>query len=507
MSKFDIVDEILGTDFTEKIGEDWTFAGVLIEYWEDVSRSWKASVTQTTYLKDYKKYVLPYLDDLPLKDCARENFDRCLELLPETKKKEGLTYNLGVERHIKWIIKKVLEAAEKNDVCPDILWGTDYSFPAEVTEETLNANELVKLRKSFQISEEANISCLILEDPQQSGENFGLALMFGLGLRNNEACGTKFGDIQPFLCDKNRYYMRIYSSTALGTNAERYGGKTSNMARFIPIPRKLLTLLFRRRELLYHLISDGKLKIDDESGQNKLDDLQINTFIDRLPIACRGEDFINPCSAKVLTQAAKKLLKTINLEQDILSLIDREFRRAGRTEDGIKEKEPTAYLFRRNLGTHLYLLGLNDSEIQYIMGHDIEDDNEERHFFRNEEKLYPIALKMEKRPIVNDINDREKKDMSGYWLAERNAYQEEIHIPVSEKLKKVIVTVEQREPLSNLQLRVSGPVKGKCEQFACETPLDETMSITKVYHDQYGKKTARLDSIRRKKCEEQESLS
>ena len=48
------------------------------------------------------------------------------------------------------------------------------------------------------------------------------------------------------------------------------------------------------------------------------------------------------------------------------------------------------------------MLGLNDNEIQYIIGHDIEDPDDERNFYRNEERLYPIALKMEERPIVNE---------------------------------------------------------------------------------------------------------
>lgn len=497
MNSDNIVHEILGTEFTEKIGEDWTFAGVLIEYWEDVCRHWSAPITKKTYLKDYKKYVLPYLNDLPLKDCSRSDFDRCLELLPKTKKEEGLAYNLGVERHIKWIIKKVLEAAEKNEVCPDILWGTDYSFSLDVTEETLNANELVKLRKSFLISEEVNIARMILWDHEQSGEKFGLALMFALGLRNNEACGIKFGDIQPFRCDGSRYYMRVYSSTAIDSNEERFGGKTGNMPRFIPIPGVLLRLLLRRRVYLYNLIVSGGTSINGRLEASVISDQEVEHLIDNLPIACNGDAYTVACSARVLTQAAKQLLKSVNVEQQILSLIDREFRRPGRTEDGIKEKEPTAYLFRRNLATHLYLLGLTESQIQYIMGHDIEDENEERSFFRNEEKLYAIALKMEERPIVNEVDSGHISEMKSSWLSERDICQAEVHIPVSSVGQRVVVTVEQREPLSNLTIKVKGPVEGYYEQYAYEAPIEETMSITQLYHNQYGRRIARVETLRR----------
>lgn len=503
MNNDNLVHEILGTEFTEKIGEHWTFAGVLIEYWEDISKYWRAESTRSSYLKDYKKYILPHLNELPLKDCDRANFDLCLELLPKAKRKEGLTYNLSTERHIKWIIKKVLEVAEKRGICPDVLWGTDYSFSEGDTEEKLNAEELVTLRKSFKISEEVNISHMILEDPEQSGEKIGLAQMFGLGLRNNEACGTKFGDIQAFRCDKSRYYMRVYSSTGYDSNEERFGGKTGNMGRFIPIPGALLSLLFRRREFLRRLIVSKKLSINDERADGVLDEQAIESFIDTLPIACMRESYTTACSARVLTQSAKQLLKSVNVEQQILSLIDREFRRQGRNEDGIKEKEPTAYLFRRNLGTHLYLLGLTDSEIQYIMGHDIEDDNEERSFFRNEEKLYPIALKMEKRPIVNETNTKKIKEMTSNWLHERDVCQEEVHIPVSAGDKKVVVTIEQREPLSKLEIKVKGPVEGSYEQFPYEAPIEETMTITPLYHAQYGRRIRKMESLRRSEATEE----
>ncbi len=34
-------------------------------------------------------------------------------------------------------------------------------------------------------------------------------------------------------------------------------------------------------------------------------------------------------------------------------------------------KDPTAYLFRRNFGTHLHILGLSEPEIEYVIAHDI----------------------------------------------------------------------------------------------------------------------------------------
>ena len=494
MTMDDVVDEILGNDNIEKIGNDWTFAGVLIEFWDDVSKNWKEERTGRSYLADYKRFVLPYVTDRPLKDCDREVFDNLMTRLPELRSKEGLITGLPQIRHFKWIIKKVLEAAEKNGVCPDILWGTDYNFPVSASEERLNSDELVKLRKSLAVEEEINIARLILEDPLEEGQKIGLALMFGLGLRNSEACWVKFGDVKPFVCDNSMYYMLVYSSGAFGAGGERFSGKSENMPRLVPIPNKLLSLIFERRKFLYELIERGEFLV---AGQAVTFDSceQIDDYIDRLTIACVDSDYSAACSSAVLTRTAKNLLKKVEVDQELLSLIDREFRRPGRTEDGIKEKEPTAYLFRRNLGTHLYLLGLNDSEIQYVMGHDIEEEGERRNFFRNEEKLYPIAKKMSKRPILNENSQNKGKEILLDWFSDRNVCEEEVHIPITEGLKKIVISIDQCEPGSSLDLIVDGSRNGTYEQYPCEDPLNETLNITFEYQREYERKIKRMSLI------------
>ena len=74
-------------------------------------------------------------------------------------------------------------------------------------------------------------------------------------------------------------------------------------------------------------------------------------------------------------------------------------------------KDPTAYLFRRNFGTHLHILGLSEPEIEYVIGHDIDDPYETRNEFVNEEKLFAIKQKMDRRPLVNsDLSELERID-------------------------------------------------------------------------------------------------
>lgn len=49
----------------------------------------------------------------------------------------------------------------------------------------------------------------------------------------------------------------------------------------------------------------------------------------------------------------------------------------------IDEKEVTTYLFRRNFATILYGLGLPLSDIQYYLGHDVEDTDTARNHYTN----------------------------------------------------------------------------------------------------------------------------
>ena len=59
----------------------------------------------------------------------------------------------------------------------------------------------------------------------------------------------------------------------------------------------------------------------------------------------------------------------------------------------LKEKEPTAYLLRRNYATQMCILGLTNAEMQYLMGHDVEDAYESRNEFVDSERIYIMYQK------------------------------------------------------------------------------------------------------------------
>ena len=482
-----MIDHLLTRRWTEKIDDKWTFPGAVIEFWADVSDRWRSEQTQRNYVKDYELFIFPYLQDKPLEECAREAFDEIIDQLPERKRNQDMVCQEYTIRHFRHLIKRVLDVAEQKGVCGNTLWGTVYALDHVDNEEELAQSEHVKLRKSLSAVEEVRCASELLEDPAQSGEHMGLALMYGAGLRNSEACGVNFGDIRPILEHGEDYTVWVYRTTAVGGNQERFGGKTGNMPRIVPIPQRLLALIQRRRELLMEKVLNGSIPAEG-GGVQSLTREQAENRVDGFPIACKGDQYMQRCSASSLTKAGVQLLRKIKVEQQMLALVDRQLQ-----HDGIREKDPTAYLLRRNMGTHLYLLGLSESEIQYIMGHEIES-GEKRSYYGNRDMLLSLARKMKLRPVVNEIPEQP------VWLAEqpeeewRFAYDLEMQFGDVRKGDRIRLTIQQVEPRSETEVKILGPAIGEAEQHNCSCPLDSMACILRDYHHLYATAEKRVSA-------------
>lgn len=475
-----------------------TFAGALDACWNTLTEKyWKESSTQIQYLRDFDRYVIPFCRDKALIDCSRDDFDFVLDELQKKKEEEGRAFNENVLRHFKWIIHLVLRTAAEAGIAQDVLWGTDYCISEGVNEDRLCKKELEVGRKSFRISEEISLRDKVLLDPLQRGEYFGLALMYCLGTRNSEATGADFGDIHFMECDSSIATLWVYKTTERGNNSQSMEGKTRNFARIVPIPRLLLSLLMNRRRIIEESISS---KYQAEHGGEVLSESSLNAIVDGMPIVCVGTDFEIRCSGSKLTQLGTLLMREIKVEQEVLSLIDFSIRKPGSTEEGFAEKDATAYLCRRNFCTHLYILGLEESEIQYIMGHEISDDSDDRNTFRNEDSLYPIAKKMALRPIVNDVPDEEACEMSDGWVIQKDIYKSRVTIPLSRDSQSFHVEVRQREP--NAELKISFEcdgchIEGEYTQIPIHNEYPNPLRITDDYLRIFKKTEAKKGKLGR----------
>lgn len=462
------------------IDEKLTFCGAYEEFYDECARYWKSEKTRASYDRDYNEVILPNMadhDSKPIDMYGREDFEETVQRIAQRgQSKAGATfvpYADSTLQHFRHLIEVVINAASNHGVCDNVLWGSCFSIQEEATEADA-VNERVRLKKSLTVQQEQAVASYLFSDEKQRGQEMGLLLMFSLGLRNGEACGANYGDIRPMRNHPECKVLWVYKSTVRGTNVLQSSGKTRNADRIIPIPRKLEEFIEHRRVFLEQEIKSGEA--------------EGSLSVDELPIACVGNQYDKRCSASQLTAAGREMFKRVKMNGSQLAYIDAELQNETTAEE-LGERDPTAYLLRRNFGTHLFILGLTEPEIEYVIGHDIQDAYETRNEFVNEERLWQIKEKLDRRPILND--ERAKPTEAGslqhnvfYVLdgAVPNAYS------FSLEQSRLIVRVSAKEPADTLYYKVSSkPNLAKVEVFPYSIPCayDRTIDIIKAYRETY----------------------
>ena len=152
-------------------------------------------------------------------------------------------------------------------------------------------------------------------------------------------------------------------------------------------------------------------------------------------------------------------------------------------------KDPTAYLFRRNFGTHLHILGLSEPEIEYVIGHDIDDPYETRNEFVNEEKLFAIKQKMDRRPLVNsELSEIERIDAGERLQLQHTAC---VQIPADSAETEMHITAN--EPTDNIKVSLSSHPQNMRIQLNCRhytvkvSEYDRFVDTQQQYHKVYTK--------------------
>ena len=462
-----------------------TFCGVLEEYYSIISHRWEDPTTKVKYNRDYDYRILPSLADHDNKTMdmyTKEDFDDAITHIIEARASSAGSPNAYADstiQHFRYLIALVVKTASDNGLCENILWGSAFTLPESQNQRNADIQERIKYKKSLTVIQEYRVADALLTDVQQRGEEMGLLLMFALGLRNGEACGADYGDIKPMTYHPDCHTLWVYKSTIAGTSKLQASGKTKNADRIIPIPSALYSFLMERRHYLEQCV-------DFSTAPNGI------SGVDNLPIACSGHNYFTRCSASKLTAAGRELFRRIKMEQRQLAYIDASLSSADNT---VFERDPTAYLFRRNFGTHLHILGLNEAEIQYVIGHDIEDLYETRNEFVNEEKLYEIKLKLDQRPILNDVNATsyrtDRTDLPGL-IIDGSAPPPRIAVPAN--CSQINIHLTANEPGDAITIRrlfsKHPPSVNATEQVfigSAKRDYPRTVNTLSTYHVMYSK--------------------
>ncbi len=454
-----------------------TFCGVLATHYSDCSKNWKRSATNESYQRQFDTVILPNIKDHDTKiisDYSRQDFEETMEAIEKQGSLTSSTFTPYADstlQHFRHLIEVVMQVAADKNLCDYILWGTSFK---EVGAQKLSTELQFQIahRKSFGVKEEKDIFNVIATNPMQRGQEMGLLLMFALGLRNGEACGVNYEDFQEVTHNGVTFHVLwVYKSTISGSDTLQSGGKTRNADRVIPVPNKLMNLILTRQTQL---------------------ELNLGVNIKTYPVACLEQKYDTRCDANRLSSAARRLFRKIGISSHVLYFLELALESNSEFQ-GMVEREPTAYFFRRNVGTIMHILGLTDAEIQYIIGHDIEDMYETRNEFLTIEKLYAIKVKLDQRLLFVKTESHPCDNVDMALAATRqllNIVSQKVHIKMpAGRFRARIVGIE---PQDTITATLNQSEESITPKLTLTTIIDtdipspgRTVSVEKEYRNAY----------------------
>lgn len=451
-----------------------TFYGVFQGHKTECANIWRkwSDETLEQYENHIIRHIVPNLPDHNLRsidEYTLEDFQAVLQRLEQN----GLAER--TREKMLHIMKTVVAVASEHYSYVDNCFNTpkakkDVNYSAKVQKPP----ELCVPPRSLTPEQELRVDSYIKEN-KSDPLVLGLWLMFACGLRNSEVCGLNFSYIVESRDEPGEYELRIPQSGKPSQRAPQIGGKTYNTARSIPLEKKMaLELLDLRDERL------KKAGVDQD-----------------LPIIHDGNQLTQRCMGRDLTKAARKLFLSIGMTREVINEIEKDIHREAQEfkellddeEFRLIEKDPTAYILRRNFATHLYLLGFTAEENAYLMGHVIEDPSIQRSDYLDPKMFARLRHKLKRRPIINSLNNGElvkihtgKNTFQAASLARMYipAGSRRVHIMASGKEPgtPLLIRIRTKDPQTDIKVEY-GEAKAKM------SVISEQVSIDKLYRDAY----------------------
>lgn len=421
---------------------DMNFIGAAIAFFDENTKNC-AGDTKDTYIKDYNERIFRLVNPaLPISEYTEEILENLCDQIRDTY---GYTEETMAGRYNHLVVDPCDAFFKKMGNSP--LWGSALKF--HETQGGISVEEkLMKIPKSLSPKREKIVMKEIMGDPQtQQGVKVGLTIMFLSGARNEEACGVNFGDVVELHAHPGSYCLRIFETTSATGNTLKAGGKTHNAPRYIPIPSVLFRFLSERKNFV---ASQVTFPCKDKNGREY-------HSVDEMPAACRRNEYTERCDTDDLTDAGRKLLReTVKLKEGDVSGVNYIIRAQTHTAEDLGEREPTTYLFRRNMATHLYNLGFSLEQILYCMGHALTNTELSRADYTDEDFLYEMCVLQEKHPLnkpdlVTEIHAEKAKSLSYKDLSAAT-----IDFPQGSADRCYLVRMKTREPGDPLSVTLEG---------------------------------------------------
>lgn len=361
-----------------------TFAGLVYEIFDDqdyqIDKNWNEDSWDTNV-----NYINRLIENLNMnKPLRKMDDDDIRDLHDRLRKRDDEGYAYATLNNIGYWYYRIYKEGVRRGYYDDATFCSSY-----FTADNSSTSFVSRVKRSFSISEERRIFDALFKNPEEiSGEDLGLLLMFLLAFRENEVCALDYKDIREMQEYPGNACLWVYETTMINTSKRKVGGKTKNASRVIPIYDFLYDYLKRRKVYLESLVMSGDLVLKPEYKS-----------VEDLPIVCIGYNYNEKSPTKYLIRRGNELFKELKIEGVSLSELFRDIS-SGEIEDvSIMEKEPTTYIFRRNRGTSLNNIGMEMYQIQYFIGHEIDDPYYCRNVITNERELIKIKRKLDLLPV------------------------------------------------------------------------------------------------------------
>ena len=453
---------------------EMNFIGATIEYFDKANQRVQ-DINKEAYIRDYENNIFPEIDrSIPIDeydDIAVADLIHRIQLKHEFQ-------DTTIESRVRNLFNKTIKThAENVEAAKNFGWGRAISFTLENSDESDVESAKLRIRKSLTPEEEKKAFNLLVKDPsEQEGEEVGLTIMFLLGARNNEVVALNFGDLIEMVEHEGKYYAQIYETVTRNSSSLKAGGKTLNAPRNLPVMDVLAKYILKRKDFVSKNVSFPLVNAKGETYNN----------INELPIACKKDLYAERLNSNDLSKAGKEFLRNrMQMKERRVSGLSLCMVDDYGTDEYINEKDVTTYLFRRNMATRLYYLGLTISQCQYYMGHDIENTLLKRSDFSDEDFLYELFTLINEHPFNNSENGDVLFD--GTQVSKNNISSAQIKIK-TKKDKLVEVNIKSNEKHDQTVICLNNPKKCVVEvkNRACKNSFPDNTNIRKTINKIYS---------------------
>ena len=388
--------------------------------------------------------------------------------------------------HFEYLTRRLFRIVAEKEGFANPFLGTNFAKKTIVPLEDVEIMRRTDLMKSLSPYQEYRIADILFSNPMCTGPQAGLLAQWIWGLRNGEACGLTFGDLQPHPELPGKYIVIVHTSLIPHTRIAYSYGKTSNFYRILPCPPKA-----------YHFFQDRKARIQEALKKKNTDkqdnaNTQLPAWVksaDDLPIACKGNDWGMRLKSDELNQFAKKIFADLKMTDDQFAFFSAKPNDTDFLDALAYDKNFTAYVCRRNRITSWSNLGWPRHFLERAAGHKLSNPSFSSHDFSNPEMIATMCEYAEGQPILYDIEDILYQSTTSLSQLRDVTH---LHTSIQFKGGSTRIRIVPYLPHESLDIHVRTkgksnvkPVDAYYRQQPSMMPLPHAVLLQKEYHDSY----------------------